>query len=105
MEGCKRRKPILLILTISCRIGYVIGSLIGGKLSDYIGINETFLLFAAAVILYSVFLITLLRETNHSKLLLIEMDSAKEEEQGENMHNDRHSMPMRSNKVHMVDSD
>lgn len=75
----RRKKPILSILTIANRFGYVIGSLVGGKLREYFNEKQTFLILAAAVLLYSPFLIALLRETNHKNVLFnIEQDSSED---------------------------
>ena len=76
----KNRKPVLSILTIANRFGFVLGSLIGGKLSEYFNQEQTFLILAAVVLLYSPFLILLLRETNHKNVLFeIEQESSEYE--------------------------
>ena len=112
MISTRYKKPVMLILTISSRFGYIIGSLIGGKLTDYIGMNETFLIFAAVLMLYSPVLISLLRETNHNNMLLIENESSDDNDNDNNDEYDIFHKRMKqqkrhfiASKVQMVDSD
>ena len=107
MVGNKYKKPLLLIISIASRFGYIVGSLIGGKLSDYFGINTTLLILSAFTILYLPVLIALLRETNHNNMLLIQNDDSSEDDENDHGldNNTRNKRVFVASKFQMVDSD
>lgn len=71
---CKHKKPVLGILTVATRIGFVIGSLIGGQAADYFHLENVYLMMAAMPMVFSPMLIYLLRESHHTHSVLTQRD-------------------------------